>query len=440
MASQPTTTTVEPSGPVREPALEASGRSLWRDGDFLKLWGGQSLSLIGSQVTIIAMPLVAVQLLHATAGQMGVLGALGRAPFVLFLFAGVFADRFRRRPTMIATDLGRALAIGLVPALFFAGRLNIYWLYGVVLVAGVLGVFFEVSNQAFLPALLGRDRVPEGNARFQISQSVAQVGGPSLAGVLIAFFSAASVMLLDAVSYLVGAAASALIRKPEPKPSGGGQPPPVFTAMRAGLRWVWTQPVIRPLLVSTACYMTFTAGIQALYVFYLRQQLHLATSLIGLTLAFLGVGAVLGSLVSLKLLRWVGPGPAAFWATVAGNGAFLLIPLAGGPTWLTVALLAAAQLLIGMSGPMAQVGMASLRMVLTPNDMQGRVVGSFRGISLGLAPLGALVAGFLGAGIGLRPTLWVYAIGVLTPIAVMALSPLPRLRKLPEPAHEPSAG
>jgi MFS family permease len=440
MASQPTRGTVEPSGPVQEAVPQPRARSLWREGDFLKLWGGQSLSLIGSQVTVVAMPLVAVQLLNANAGQMGVLGALGRLPFVLFLFAGVFADRFRRRPTMIATDLGRAVAIGLVPALFFADRLTIYWLYGIVLVAGVLGVFFEVSNQAFLPALLGREKVPEGNARFQISQSVAQVGGPSLAGVLIAFFSAASVMLIDAVSYVIGAVASALIRKPEPRPTGGGKTQPVFTAMRAGLRWVWTQPVIRPLLVATACYMTFTAGIQALYVFYLRQQLHLATSLIGLTLAFLGVGAVLGSLVSLKLLRWVGPGPAAFWATVGGNGAFLLIPLAGGPTWLTVALLAGAQLLIGMSGPMAQVGMASLRMVLTPDDMQGRVVGSFRGISLGLAPLGALVAGVLGTAIGLRPTLLLFAIGVLSPIVVMALSPLPHLKELPKQAHETAAG
>ncbi|GAB3890696.1 MFS transporter [Kibdelosporangium lantanae] len=436
MASQPTRTTDEPS--AQEKAAPA--RSLWRDGDFLKLWGGQSLSLIGSQVTIIAMPLVAVQLLNANAEQMGVLGALGRLPFVLFLFAGVFADRFRRRPTMIVTDLGRALAIGLIPALFFADMLTIYWLYGIVLVAGVLGVFFEVANQAFLPSLLGRDRVPEGNARFQISQSVAQVSGPSVAGVLIAFLSAASVMLIDAVSYVVGAVASALIRKPEPAPSGSGKPPPIFTAMREGLRWVWTQPVIRPLLVSTACYMTFTAGIQALYVFYLDEQLHLATSLIGLTLAFLGVGAVLGSLLSLTVLRRVGPGPSAFWATVGGNAAFLLIPLAGGPTWLTVGLLAAAQLLIGMSGPMAQVGMASLRMVLTPDNMQGRVVGSFRGISLGLAPLGALVAGVLSEGIGLRLTLLIFAIGVLTPIAVMALSPLPRLKELPEPAHETNAG
>lgn len=440
MASQPTKTSTEPSGPAQEPVSEAPTRSLWRDGDFLKLWGGQSLSLVGSQVTIIALPLVAVQLLNATPGQMGVLGALGRLPFVLFVFAGVFADRFRRRPTMIVTDLGRALAIGLVPALFFADQLTIYWLYGIVLVSGVLGVFFEVNNQAFLPSVLGRDRLAEGNARFQISQSVAQVSGPSLAGALIAFFSAASVMLLDAVSYVIGAVASALIRKPEPKPSDSGQPLSVFTAIRDGLRWVWTEPVIRSLLVSTGCYMTFTAGIQTLYVLYLRQQLHLAASLIGLTLAFLGIGAVLGSLASLKLLRWVGPGPAAFWATVGGNAAFLLIPLAGGPTWLTVALLAAAQLLIGMSGPLAQVGMASLRMVLTPNNMQGRVVGSFRGISLGLAPLGALVAGLLGTGIGLRPTLWVYAIGVLTPIAVMAFSPLPRLRELPEPAPDTDAG
>jgi MFS family permease len=425
--------TTDAAAPAHEPAPVPE--SLWRNGDFLKLWTGQSLSLFGSYVTIVAMPLVAVQLLNASAQQMGVLGALARAPFVLFLFAGVFADRVRRRPTMIATDLGRALAIGLIPVLFFADSLTIYWLYGIVLVAGVLGVFFEVSNQAFMPSLVDSKQLPESNARFQISQSVAQVSGPGLAGLLIAFFSAATVMLIDAVSYLVGAAASLLIRKPEAPPHGGGKPPRLLPAMRDGLTWVWTQPVIRPLLVSTACYMTFTAGIQSLYVFYLRQHLHLSTTLIGVTLAFLGVGAVLGSLLSLPLLKRVGPGPAAFWATVFGNSAFLLIPLAGGPSWLMVGLLAGAQLLIGMSGPMAQVGMASLRQVLTPNDMQGRVVGTFRGLSLGLAPLGALAAGFLGAAIGLRPIMLVFALGVLTPIAVMAASPLPRLKELPKPVE-----
>ncbi|MFD0746133.1 MFS transporter [Phytohabitans flavus] len=336
---------------------------------------------------------------------------------------------------MIATDLGRAVAIGLIPLLFFADSLTIYWLYGIVLVAGILGVFFEVSNQAFLPSLVDSRQLPEGNARFQISQSVAQVSGPGIAGLLIAFFSAATVMLIDAVSYLVGALTSALIRKPEPPPHGGGKPPKLFTAIRDGLKWVWTQPVIRPLLIASACYMTFTAGIQSLYVFYLKEHLGLSTTVIGVTLGFLGVGAVVGSLLSLKLLKMVGPGPSAFWATVFGNGAFLLIPLAGGPTWLMVGLLAGAQLLIGMSGPMAQVGMASLRQVLTPNDMQGRVVGTFRGLSLGLAPLGALAAGFLGAAVGLRPILLVFAIGVLIPIVVMAVSPLPRLRELPDPVQ-----
>ena len=417
------------------PEPEPKAASLWRHADFLKLWSGQSLSLIGTQVTVVAMPLVAVQFLHSSSAQMGVLGFLSRLPFVLFLFAGVWADRFRRRPTMIVTDLGRGVAIGLIPLLFYVGGLTITWLYVIVFVAGVLGVFFEVSNQAFIPSLVDGELVPEGNAKFQISQSVAQVAGPGLAGLLITFFSAAGVIVIDAVSYFVGAFASLLIRTPEEPPHGGGKPPKLFAAIGAGLKWVWVQPVIRPMMFATALYMTFTAGIQALYVFYLSTVLHLPSSWIGFTLAFLGVGAIIGSMLSLKALRTFGPGPSAFWATVAGNGAFLLVPLAGGPRALEIGLLALAQALIGVSGPMAQVAMGSLRMRLTPNEMQGRVVATFRGLSLGLAPLGALVAGVVAQFTGLRPVLWVFAIGVLVPIVVMWFSPIPGTRKFPAPAN-----
>jgi MFS family permease len=425
------TGTTEPvaTGPV----AAAAPRSLWSHADFLKLWGGQSLSVLGTQVTIVAMPLVALQLLNASTAQMGILGGLARAPFILFLFAGVWADRVRRRTTMIVTDLGRGLLIGLIPTLYYLGDLRMAWLYVIVMLTNTLGVFFEVSNQAFIPSLVEAEFVPEGNAKFQISESTAQVAGPGLAGVLIGFFSAAGVIIIDAVSYFVGAVASMLIRTPEPKPGGTSQRPKLFVAIRAGLSWVWVHPVIRPMIFATAFYMTFTSGIQALYVFYLSRNLHLASGWIGFTLAFLGVGALVGSLLSLKTLSRFGPGPTTFWVTVIGNAAFLLIPLAGGSAGVTIAMLALAQALIGMSLPMAQVSMGSLRMRLTPNDMQGRVVASFHGLSLGLAPVGALLAGLLAQAVGLRLILFIFAIGVLIPIAVMWFSPIPSTRKFPEP-------
>ncbi|HLX48817.1 MAG TPA: MFS transporter [Streptosporangiaceae bacterium] len=438
------TAAAQPAGPAAAAASGGTGPdatagktpqpSLWHHPDFLKLWGGQSISLIGTQVTVVALPLTAVLLLHATAGQMGLLGALARAPFALFLFAGVWADRFRRRPTMIVTDLGRGLLIALIPALFLAGALNMTALYPIVFIVGALGVLFETANQSFIPSLVDRELVPEANAKFQISQSVAQVGGPGLAGLLVTVFSAASIIVIDAVSYFVGAVASFMIRKPEARPGGTSKPPKVFAAIGAGLKWVWVQPVIRPMMFATAFYMTFAAGIQALYALYLRDSLHLSGTWIGLTFAFLGVGAIAGSLLSLRILRRTGPGPAAFWATVIGNAAFLLIPFAAGPTWVKVAMLAAAQIFIGMSGPIAQVGMGSLRMVLTPNEMQGRVVATFRGLSLGLAPVGALFGGLLAEAVGLRPTLIVFAVGVLVPIFVMLFSPIPGTRSFPQPA------
>lgn len=199
MATPTAPRTAEPD-PKQTPTPPSS---LWRHADFLRLWSGQSLSLFGTQITVVALPLVAVQLLAATSTEMGVLGALARAPFVLFLFAGVWADRVRRRHTMIATDLGRAIVIGLIPALYFLDSLTMFWLCAVALVVGALGVFFEVANQAFIPSLVHPDLVPEANAKFQVSQSTAQVAGPGAAGVLITAFSAAGVIVIDALSYLL---------------------------------------------------------------------------------------------------------------------------------------------------------------------------------------------------------------------------------------------
>lgn len=417
-------------------APESKRTGLWANSDFLKLWSGQSLSLLGSQVTIFALPLVAVVILNASPAQMGLLGALARAPFVLFLFAGVWADRARRRPTMIWTDLGRGVLIALLPVAWFTHVLNLTWLYVVAVLVGILGVFFEVANQAFLPSLVGKEHIAEGNAKMQISTSVAQVAGPSLGAGLLAVFSAASLIILDAVSYFVSGIVSIMIRKPEQPPGGEGRNPHVFAAMGAGIKWVLGQRLIRPMLVATTLFMLFGTGIQVQYVLYTRRTLGLSPSLIAVTLAFLGVGAVIGSVLSLRLLRRLGPGPATFWTVTLGNVVYLLIPAAFGPTWLKVIMLAAAQLIAGAAAPISMVSMGSLRMHLTPNDMQGRVVATFRGLSLGLAPLGALLSGFLAAGIGLRPTLYILAIGILIPPLVVAFSPIPGTRKFPAPAGE----
>lgn len=420
--------TADPSPPVRD--------DLWGNRDFLKLWSGQSLSLFGSQVTLFALPLVAVVMLNATPGQMGLLGALARAPFLLFLFAGVWADRYRRRPTMVWADFGRGVLIGLLPVAWFTGILTLPWLYVVAVLVGILGVFFEVANQAFLPSLVGQKHIAEGNAKMQISTSIAQVAGPSVGAGLLSFFSAASLMVIDSISYFASGIASLLIRREEASPGGDGRNPHVFAAIGAGIQWVWKQRLIRPMMLATALFMFFGTGIQVQYILYARRTLGLSPQLIAVTLAFLGAGAILGSFLSLRTLRKIGPGPAAFWATIVGNAVYLLIPAAAGPIWTKVAMLSLAQLIAGATAPVAMVGMGSLRMHLTPNDMQGRVVATFRGLSLGLAPVGALASGLLGAAIGMRPTMYILAFGLLLPPLIMFLSPLPGTRKFPEPSAE----
>lgn len=423
------------AGPLSAAAAEAAGpaaASIWANRDFLKLWGGQSLSLLGSQVTVYAIPLVAVVLLNATPGEMGLLGALARLPFVLFLFAGVWADRTRRRPTMIVSEFGSALLIGAIPVAYLAHMLTLSWLYVIAPLVGILGVFFEVANQAFLPSLVGKEHIAEGNAKMQISQSVAQVGGPGIAAALIAVVSAASLIFIDAASCLVSAIASMLIRKPEPKPGGDVRNPHLFAAMGSGITWVWKQRLVRPMMFATGVYMLFATGIQVLYVLYTKRTLGLSPAWIGVTMSCAGIGALIGSTLSLKVLRKIGPGPAAAVAITAGNVALLLIPLATGPMPVKTAMLAVAQAVSGLCAPIAMVGMGSLRMHLTPNDMQGRVVATFHGLSLGLAPLGAVAAGFLGNAIGLRQTMFVLAIAVLIPPIVVWLSPLPATRTFPE--------
>ncbi|MFC4590804.1 MFS transporter [Sphaerisporangium corydalis] len=408
--------------------------TLWRDQDFLKLWAGQSLSLVGTQVTVLAMPIVAFLLLNASVAEMGLLGALARLPMVLFLVVGVWVDRMRRRPVLIVSDVARAVMLGTVPLLFVMDMLTLWWLYVVVFAMGIFGVLFEIAYRSYLPGLVAPEHLGDGNSKLQLSDSVAKAVGPSLAGVLVAARSAPLVILIDTVTYVVSAVSLLLIRKPEDRPQvdeGGGS---MLQAIGQGLRWVMGQPMIRPLAIASAVYSFFDIGIlQTLYFPFLVQDVHVPAAWVGGVLAVGGVGAIGGAWLAVRFMKGVGPGPTMLWSTVIGNSSLLLVPLAGGPLWLAVAMLAVSQLVVGLTTQIFVVNNITVLQSATPREMVGRVIATIWAMGLVPAPLGALVAGLVGEAVGMRPVVLVAAlIGALVPMAVLAMSPIPKLREVPE--------
>lgn len=414
------------SPPETEPA------TLWRNRDFLKLWTGESLSLVGSQVTVLAMPIVAYLWLNASVAEMGVLGALARLPMVLFFVVGVWVDRMRRRPVLIWSDVFRAFMLATVPVLFAMDMLTLWWLYVVVFAMGVAGVLFEIAYRSYLPILVPPEQLGDGNSKLQLSDSVSKAVGPSLAGVLIATRSAPLVILVDAVSYVLSALCLISIRKKEdpPPPDDGGT---MIAAIRQGFGFVMSQPIIRPLAIASAVYSFFDIGIlQTLYIPYVIDGAGVPAGWVGAVLAVGGVGAIAGAWLSVRLMKRAGPGPTMFWSTVIGNSALILVPLAGGPLWLAIGVLAVSQLLVGLCTQIFVVNNITVLQSATPRELVGRVIATIWAMGLVPAPLGALVAGLLGQAIGMWPVVLTAAvIGAVVPMIVLARSPIPKLREMP---------
>ncbi|GAA3013224.1 MFS transporter [Actinokineospora diospyrosa] len=417
-------------------STQVAERGLWRNRDFRLLWGGQSLSLIGSQITLVAMPLVAVTLLAASPAQLGVLSALERLPFVLILFVGVWVDRVRRRPLLIATDFARGALLASVPVLFLTDGLTLAWLCVVVVLVGICQVVFDVADLAYLPSLVDKDQLTDANSKVQLSMSVAQVAGPGLVALLLGWFSAAVVIVIDTVTYLASGIACLLIRHRETVPARPeGKREPVLRAIRDGVRFVWGQPLLRPTLLATAFFMFFWTGIQTLYYPYAYRELGVPASLIALILAAGAPAAMVGAALGPKLVDRIGLGRMLLISGIFGNGSFLLLPLATTPTWLAVVVLAFAQLLFGVGMPLGVIVTMTVRQAVTPDHLQGRVAATFRAFGLGLSPLGALAAGFAAEPLGMRATIAVCAVGMLIPLVFQFLSPLVRLREVPETAQ-----
>jgi MFS family permease len=382
---------------------------------------------------------VAITVLDASAFQVGLLGTVEFAPFVLVgLPAGVWVDRLRRRPVLIAGDLGRAAALLSIPVAYQLDALSIGQLYAVGFVTGVLTVFFDVAYQSYLPALVEPDQLLEGNSKLEISRSGAQIAGPGLAGGLIDLVTAPVAVLADALSFALSAAFVGAIRRGEAAPQRAPaheRRGSMRREMAEGLRYVLGHRLLRPIAACTATANLFNAVVYAVVILYMVRQLGLRPAAIGLVFAAGNVGFLAGAIVSGRLAARTGIGRAIVVGEAVGALGALAIPLA--PRQAAVPLLVAGMAVSTFGGTVYNVNQVSLRQAITPARLHGRMNATMRFMVWGTLPLGSLLGGALGTAIGLRPTLWVGAAGGLVAVLPVALSPVRSLAAIADamPVH-----
>jgi MFS family permease len=417
----------------RVSSISLSG--LWRHPDFVKLWAGHTISRFGSEVSQLAIPLTAALVLNASAFQMGLLGTFEFAPFLLLsLFAGVWVDRLRRKPILIVADIGRAVLLGSIPLAAVLGVLRIEQLYVVGLGTGVLTVFFDVADQSYLPALVSREHLVEGNSKLEMSRSIAQIAGPGIGGALVQLVTAPLAILVDAASFLASAVCIFVIRAPEPAPvrhaEGAGS---IWAELREGLAVVLCNPLLRSIAGCTGTSNLFSNGMMAVYVLYATRELGIGPAVLGIIFAAAGPGALLGAVLAGRVANRFGLGATIIGASFLGGFANLFVPLASGPDFAVAGVLVGAAFVGGIANPVYNINQVSLRQAITPDRLQGRMNASMRFIVWGTIPIGALLGGALGDAIGLRPTLTLMvACYLLAPLWVL-FSPVRQLKEQPAP-------
>ncbi|HLY17252.1 MAG TPA: MFS transporter [Bryobacteraceae bacterium] len=408
-------------------------RGLWREPDFLKLWAGQSVSQVGSWITLVGLPIIAAKLLNATPLQMGFLSGAGAAAILLFgLFAGAWADRLRRRPILICADLGRAAVLFTLPLAAMLGKLTMTHLYAVAAAASALTVWFDVSYQAYLPSLVSADDLLEGNSKLALSESLAGVVGPGLTGALIAAITAPMAILFDAISFVCSALSVWLIRKPERRPEAHPAPH-IGREIVEGLRASWNQSILRTLLLRAATAAVFLGFGSSLYILFAVRELKIGAALLGAVIAVGGFSSVFGALAAKRLVARFGLGPTLIFAALLPAAASLLPPLARGPVALCAAMLAVAQL-GDMGWTIYGINELTLRQSVAPAHVLGRVNSAAHLTFRGVLPVGALLGGVIAQAIGLRAAMFVGAGGFLLSALWLICSPIRRLRELPNAA------
>jgi MFS family permease len=408
---------------------------LLRQPEFMKLWAAQSISQLGDQITLLALPLVAVLTLHASAAQMGFLVAAELMPHLLFsLLAGVWIERVQRRKRlMIVADLGRALLLGSIPLAAALDMLTFPQLYGVAFCVGTFAVMFDISWSTLFITVVPRRDVVDANSKLSLSRSLSFVLGPSIAGFLVQLLTAPVTLLLDTFSYLGSALFLRRIRSQEPPIEEDGRES-VLRSLRTGFAFVLRDEYIRPQLLCVATINLFNFVFHAIFVLYATRELGVSPGLLGLVLGAGAVGGIAGALVAVRLERLVGLGPAFTLGSVLFPLPLVLIPLASGSETTIVIMLGVAEFFCSVGVMILDVNAGSLMLFRTPDRLRSRMSGTFRFVNMGIRPIGALIGGGLGTAIGLHTTLWIGVLGALAGVIFLVFSPIPRLREAPAEA------
>ena len=419
---------------------------LWRHRDFMLLWSGQTVSEMGSAVTQLALPLTAVVILKASTLDVGLLTAAATLAFALIaLPAGALVDRRPKRGIMIACDVARLLIIGSVPVAYAAGVLTMAQLYAVAITAGVCTVFFDVSYQSYLPALIEQEHLMDGNGKLGATQSFAQLAGPGLGGGLVGAFGAAGAMSADAISYAVSVASLLGIkyREPRPQPAAGGEAGrrSLRAEIAEGLGFVLREPILRKVVACTGTANLFSSVATAVEILFLIRVLHVAPAYTGLIFAIAAIGGIAGGVLSGRMARWIGSAR-VIWFSILVLGAPQFLAALAEPGW-RVALFPIGYAMMWFAAVIYNVAQLSYRQAITPARLMGRMNAAVRWIVWGTMPLGAVIGGALGTAIGIRPTLWIAFVGSWAAGLWVYFSPLRRMRDVPqveqpEPAAAPS--
>ena len=424
-------------------APDPRNRSLFRHPDFVKLWSAETISQFGTQVTLLALPIIAATTLNVTPFEFGLLSTIEFLPFILLsLPAGVWVDRLRRRPILIAGDLIRAAALVSIPIAFALNALTIWQLYIVGFINGCATVFFDVAYQSYLPSLVDRDKIVDGNAKLETSRSAAQITGPGVAGVVIGAITAPFAIAVDALSFIGSALFMFAIRRdepaPEPRLNEHGERPSMRSEITEGLRYVGGHRLLRSIAATTGLSNFFNNILYAILILYLVRELSVTPQLLGLAFSLGAVGFLVGALIANRVATRFGVGPAIVGAVMIAGPAELLIPIAS--PGLAVPFVAASVFLGGIGNVVYNINQVSLRQAITPERMQGRMNATMRFIVWGTIPIGSIVGGTLGGLIGLHETIWIGAIGGVFVFLPVFFSPVWRLRTIPAAdAEEPAA-
>lgn len=396
---------------------------------------GQTASQLGEHTSLVVLPLFAVLTLHAGAGQLGVLRAVGQAPILLLsLFVGAWVDRWRTRTLMVLADAGRALALGAAAVTGLLAGLGLPALLVLAFAVGALSVFFDVAYQASLVRLVERDQLVRGNSALEGSRSAAQIGGPALGGVLVSVLSAPIAVASSGVFFALSFLSIRRIDRRESIPERSERPPRVWRRIREGLRFVAGDASLRTVCLASAAFQFSFAAVMTVYLLFLPRDLHLSGTAVGLALAATGPGALLGSLLAARLPSRFGYGAVLVSAAALGDGVFLFVPALHSTSVATVPALLMVNFVFGTFSQLVNVTVMAVRQTVTPDTMQGRAAATINFVGMGLTPLGSILGGLLAEAWGTRTSLLVTALGMLVSPALMTLSPLARLgRTLPAP-------